>query len=82
MIGLLNCRPWLHVNAVGSDFPGKTELSREFLERSFVCPDFLSQTLIEGECQQISKEHIGPSIVDIAKSTCAVCGGEASNERF
>jgi ornithine cyclodeaminase/alanine dehydrogenase-like protein (mu-crystallin family) len=68
VISLARSQPWLHVNAVGSDFPGKTELPREFLERSLVCPDFPQQARIEGECQQLSPRHIGPTIVDVARS--------------
>lgn len=48
----------LHINAVGSDFPGKIELPITLLQKSFVCPDFIEQALIEGECQQLKKEDI------------------------
>ncbi|MBT8446341.1 MAG: ornithine cyclodeaminase family protein, partial [Gammaproteobacteria bacterium] len=34
-------RPWLHINAVGSDFPGKTEIPESMLLESIVCPDSL-----------------------------------------
>lgn len=60
-------KPWIHINAVGSDFPGKTELPRSVLERSMVCPDFMEQARKEGECQQITPELIGPSLVDLIK---------------
>ncbi|MEZ5039496.1 MAG: ornithine cyclodeaminase family protein [Saprospiraceae bacterium] len=65
---LLETQPTLHVNAVGSDFPGKTELPKSLLEKSFVCPDFLEQAVKEGECQQLSAEHIGPSILDVIRN--------------
>jgi len=68
VIVLDRCKPWLHVNAVGSDLPGKTELPLAFLKESFVCPDFLTQAQIEGECQQLSAQQIGPSIVEVAQS--------------
>lgn len=68
VIALDRCKPWLHVNAVGSDLPGKTELPLAFLQDSFVCPDFLTQVKIEGECQQLSAQQIGPSIVKVAQS--------------
>ncbi len=58
-------KPWLHVNAVGSDFPGKTELPRSLLQRSVVCPDFLAQALKEGECQAISAEEVGPTLIEL-----------------
>ncbi len=68
VIALDRCKPWLHVNAVGSDLPGKTELPLAFLQESFICPDFLPQARVEGECQQLSAQHIGPTIVEVAKS--------------
>lgn len=52
--------PHLHVNAVGSDFHGKFELPATLLQRSLVCPDFYDQAIIEGECQQLEPDDIGP----------------------
>ncbi len=60
-------KPSVHVNAVGSDLPGKIELPRSLLERSLVCPDFLAQALVEGECQQLRPEQIGPGIIEVIK---------------
>ncbi|NND34337.1 MAG: ornithine cyclodeaminase family protein [Saprospiraceae bacterium] len=57
----------LHINAVGSDFPGKTELAKELLHNGFVCPDYLDQALIEGECQQLEENRIGPELAQIVK---------------
>ena len=54
--------PHLHVNAVGSDLPGKTELPLEFLKRSVVVPDFSDQAAKEGECQQLGVSDIGPEL--------------------
>lgn len=58
-------RPWLHVNAVGADFPGKVELPAPFSNRAFVVPDTLEQCLLEGECQQVSSDRIGPSLSEV-----------------
>ncbi|MEM7373370.1 MAG: ornithine cyclodeaminase family protein [Bacteroidota bacterium] len=58
-------QPHLHINAVGSDFPGKIELPLELLRRSVVCPDFLMQAIKEGECQQLKPEEIGPDWVQL-----------------
>jgi len=58
-------RPWLHVNAVGADFPGKVELPASFGSRAFVVPDTLEQCLLEGECQQVSSDRIGPSLSEL-----------------
>lgn len=57
----------LHINAVGSDFPGKTELPLAILRKSYVCPDFLEQAKIEGECQQLDDSEIGSDWVEIAQ---------------
>ena len=61
--------PWVHINAVGSDFPNKVELPLSLLRRSLVCPDFPEQARREGECQQLSDEEIGPSLVELMKNT-------------
>jgi L-lysine cyclodeaminase len=64
----LETKPHLHINAVGSDFPGKIELPLSFLKNSFVCPDFLDQAVVEGECQQLDKKNIGLGIVEVVKN--------------
>jgi ornithine cyclodeaminase/alanine dehydrogenase-like protein (mu-crystallin family) len=64
----LNSKPHLHVNAVGSDFPGKTELPRSLLKRSLVCPDFREQAVAEGECQQLLDSEIGPDLVELTSA--------------
>ena len=63
----LSTKPHLHINAVGSDFPGKTELPIDLLKNSFVCPDFLDQAVIEGECQQLAKNQIGDDLVKVVQ---------------
>lgn len=68
---VIGTKPWLHVNAVGSDFPGKTEVPLSFLQRSVVVPDFPEQALAEGECQQLDAAQIGPSLVDVVKRPSA-----------
>lgn len=62
----LPTKPWLHVNAVGSDFAGKYELPVELLRRALVSPDVLEQALVEGECQVLAAEEIGPSLAHVA----------------
>lgn len=61
----------IHVNAVGSDFPGKTELPLSLLKNSFVCPDFAAQAVVEGECQQLTQEDIGADIVEVVQNPLA-----------
>ncbi|RWA63288.1 ornithine cyclodeaminase [Mesorhizobium sp.] len=47
----------LHINAVGGDCPGKTELHRDILLRSDIFVEFPPQTRIEGEIQQLDVDH-------------------------
>ena len=47
----------VHLNAVGGDCPGKTELHRDILLRSKIFTEFTPQTRIEGEIQQLSEDH-------------------------
>lgn len=63
----LQYKDWLHINAVGSDFPGKIELPLELLKKSYVSPDFLEQAIIEGECQQLKANQIGDDIISCLK---------------
>lgn len=63
-----NINPELHVNAVGSDFPGKIEVPYSLLTKALVCPDFRQQAEKEGECQQLSGEQIGPDIATLVKN--------------
>ncbi len=47
----------VHLNAVGGDCPGKTELHRDILLRSKIFTEFTPQTRIEGEIQQLAADH-------------------------
>jgi ornithine cyclodeaminase/alanine dehydrogenase-like protein (mu-crystallin family) len=58
-------RAYAHVNAIGSDLPGKTELPLALLRRALVCPDHLGQARREGECQQLQDADIGPDLVTL-----------------
>ncbi len=49
--------PGVHINAVGGDSPGKTELAREILLRSEIFVEYPPQTRIEGEIQQLDPDH-------------------------
>ncbi|WP_437128058.1 ornithine cyclodeaminase [Pseudorhizobium pelagicum] len=49
--------PGVHINAVGGDCPGKTELHRDILLRSDIFVEYPPQTRIEGEIQQLDDDH-------------------------
>ncbi|MDP2370825.1 ornithine cyclodeaminase [Rhodoferax sp.] len=53
--------PGMHINGVGGDCPGKTELDRRILEQAYqghtrVFAEYLPQTRIEGELQQMDAD--------------------------
>ncbi|MCB1385402.1 MAG: ornithine cyclodeaminase [Nitratireductor sp.] len=47
----------LHINAIGGDCPGKTELHRDVLLRSEIFVEYPPQTRIEGDIQQLDDDH-------------------------
>jgi ornithine cyclodeaminase len=47
----------VHINAIGGDCPGKTELHRDILLRSSIFVEYPEQTRIEGEIQQLDPDH-------------------------
>ncbi len=47
----------VHINAIGGDCPGKTELYRDIVGRSSVFVEYPPQTRIEGEIQQMPEDH-------------------------
>ncbi|MEL7211788.1 MAG: ornithine cyclodeaminase [Pseudomonadota bacterium] len=47
----------VHLNAIGGDCPGKTELHRDILLRSDIFVEYPPQTRIEGEIQQLDEDH-------------------------
>lgn len=47
----------IHINAVGGDCPGKTELQKAVLLRSGIFVEHMPQTRVEGEIQQLPADH-------------------------
>ncbi|MEL7257616.1 MAG: ornithine cyclodeaminase [Pseudomonadota bacterium] len=47
----------VHINAIGGDCPGKTELAPAILHRSDIFVEYPEQTRIEGEIQQMDPDH-------------------------
>lgn len=47
----------VHINAVGGDCPGKTELAPAILHRAGIFVEYPPQTRIEGEIQQLDPDH-------------------------
>ncbi|WP_424926750.1 ornithine cyclodeaminase [Amaricoccus tamworthensis] len=61
----------VHINAIGGDCPGKTELHRDILLRSSIFVEYPPQTRIEGEIQQLDPDH---AVTELWQ----VIGGEAA----
>lgn len=47
----------VHINAIGGDCPGKTELHKDILLRSDIFVEYAPQTRIEGDIQQLEDDH-------------------------
>ncbi|MCV3271014.1 ornithine cyclodeaminase [Roseobacter sinensis] len=47
----------VHINAIGGDCPGKTELAPAILHRAEIFVEYPEQTRIEGEIQQLADDH-------------------------
>lgn len=47
----------IHINAVGGDCPGKTELHADILRRATIVVEYPPQTRVEGEIQQLPQDH-------------------------
>ncbi|MBM3562354.1 MAG: ornithine cyclodeaminase [Alphaproteobacteria bacterium] len=66
-----------HINAVGGDCPGKTELARELLLRSQIFVEYAAQTRVEGEIQQLGPHHPVTELRDVLSGRRP---GRASND--
>lgn len=49
--------PGVHINAIGGDCPGKTELEKELVLRASLFVEYPPQTRIEGELQQLDNDY-------------------------
>ncbi|MCL4151060.1 UNVERIFIED_CONTAM: hypothetical protein GTU68_052008 [Idotea baltica] len=47
----------IHINAIGGDCPGKTELHTDILHRSDIFVEYPPQTRVEGEIQALAPDH-------------------------
>ncbi|KMK67132.1 ornithine cyclodeaminase [Puniceibacterium sp. IMCC21224] len=47
----------VHINAIGGDCPGKTELAPAILHRAAIFVEYTEQTRIEGEIQQLPADY-------------------------
>ncbi len=71
--------PGVHINAVGGDCPGKTELHKDILLRSDIFVEFPDQTWIEGECQQLPRDH---PVTELWQVYTGAAAGRTSEDRI
>ncbi|WP_218220291.1 ornithine cyclodeaminase [Nesterenkonia sp. Act20] len=71
--------PGVHLNAVGGDCPGKTELDAEILRRGRVFVEYPEQTRIEGEIQQMEADF---PVVEFWKVLTGEEAGRQSEEQI
>ncbi len=69
----------VHINAIGGDCPGKTELHPDILGRSTIFVEFPEQTRIEGEIQQLADDH---PVTEFWKVLVGADSGRASNDQI
>jgi ornithine cyclodeaminase len=63
---LQDLMPGTHINAIGGDRPGKTELPRALLEAAKIVVEYLPQSLVEGEVQQCGSERVYAELWELA----------------
>ena len=68
----------MHINAVGGDCPGKTELHADVLRGARVFVEFEAQTRIEGDIQQLPADF---PVVDLWKVLAGIEAGRQSDDQ-
>ncbi|MCA0274508.1 MAG: ornithine cyclodeaminase [Proteobacteria bacterium] len=68
----------VHINAVGGDCPGKTELHRDILLRSEIVVEYPPQTRIEGEIQQLDADY---PVIELWQVIAGKATGRASERQ-
>jgi ornithine cyclodeaminase len=69
----------VHINAIGGDCPGKTELDAEILHRGDVFVEFPEQTRIEGEIQQVAPDF---PVIELWKVLTGQSVGRTSDDQI
>ena len=58
----------VHINALGADTIGKTELDPHLLTLSKIIVEYLPQTSIEGEVQNVPLHHVDAEMWEVASN--------------
>lgn len=71
--------PGMHINAIGGDCPGKTELEAAILTRADVFVEYPPQTRVEGEIQQMDPDF---AVTEIWRVVAGLATGRTSHEQI
>jgi len=69
----------VHINAIGGDCPGKTELASAILHRSDIFVEYPPQTRVEGEIQQLAENH---PVIELWKVISGLEKGRTSDSQI
>ncbi len=58
-------KPGMHINAIGGDAPGKTELDPQILVDAKIVVEYLEQAAVEGEVQNVGPEKVYAELWEI-----------------
>ncbi|WP_422117604.1 ornithine cyclodeaminase [Brachybacterium sp. UNK5269] len=72
-------RPGMHLNAIGGDCPGKTELDPRILEHARVIVEFEPQTRNDGEIQQLPPDF---EVTELWQVVSGEAAGRTSDEEI
>jgi ornithine cyclodeaminase len=72
----------IHINGVGGDCPGKTELHADILRRADIFVEYAPQTRIEGEIQQLPSDHAVTELWHVIAGTAPGRSGAAQITLF
>ncbi|WP_341327710.1 ornithine cyclodeaminase [Methylotuvimicrobium sp. KM2] len=79
LFGLQEIAPGTHINAIGGDCPGKTELPAQLLRQVKLVVEYTPQSLIEGEIQQ---GDAGLIHAELAELVCGTKIGRDNNREI
>ncbi|WP_299949586.1 ornithine cyclodeaminase [uncultured Ruegeria sp.] len=72
----------VHINAIGGDCPGKTEIAPDILNRSDIFVEYPPQTRIEGDIQQMADDHPVTELWQVMRGEAAGRTGESQITMF
>ena len=78
LFGLESIRPGVHINALGGDCPGKTEIDPQLVRKSKLVVEFLAQSRVEGEIQNLEDPVVHGELWELVGGH--KCGRETEHE--